>query len=242
MINLLKSDGYRIVKSSLCFYSISGLILVGAFFGFLGASSTDTAKELIQSGMSNGSMLIPIFLTNIFMVCWGHDFNYRVVNNSLIAGISRKKFFSSKVVLTFLLTLLFVSAYAGSLMITTLILKGSFPLEVALKPFFVQLPLYLAVSCVGIFLFNVFHASYTSVAIFIAIAFIGDTLLSNIISNYFKKFDFLLDTLFFSNLRSITDLSVFTNEQLKTALFSSLIYSVIALAVSFNIFRNREFK
>ncbi|MFD2307304.1 ABC transporter permease [Enterococcus termitis] len=242
MINLLKSDGYRIVKSSLCFYSISGLILLGAFFGFLGSSSTDTAKDLIESGLSNGSMLIPIFLTNIFMVCWGHDFNYRVVNNSLIAGVSRKTFFLSKVVLTFLLTLLFVSVYAVSLMVTTILLKGGFPLDVAIKPFLVQLPLYLAASCLGICLFNVFQASYTSVAAFIAIAFIGDTILSNIISNYFEKFDVLLDTLFFSNLRSITDLTVFTSEQLQTALLSSLIYGLIALAVSFNVFRNREFK
>lgn len=239
---LLKSDIYRIIKSSLCFYSMAGLILLGVFFGFLGASSTDTAEELIQSGLSNGSMLIPVFLTNVFMVAWGHEFNYRVVNNSLIAGMSRKTFFFSKTVLTFLLTILFVTVYAASLISVAFILKGSFPLTVALKPVLVQLPLYLAASCVGILLFNVLQASYTSVAAFIAIAFIGDTILSNIISNYLEKFDFLLDTLFFSNLRNITDLAVITNDQLQTALISSVIYGVIALLISFNVFRNREFK
>lgn len=241
MISTLKADFYRIFKSSLGFYSVAGLVVVGIAFGFL-ASSDNTPQLIIQSGLSNGALLIPVFLTNIFMISWGHEFSYRVVNNSLISGMKRSTFFASKTILTFLLTILFIGVYATSLMITTWALKGGFSLSAALKPLLAQLPLYLAASSLGILLFNGLKASYISVAAFISLAFVGDTIFSNIISTYFAKFDFILDTLFFSNLRMVTDLSALSSSQVQTIFISSAIYAALALLISFRLFKNREFK
>lgn len=241
MINTLKADFYRIIKSSLGFYSVAGLILVGVIFGFL-ASADNTPQLIVQSGLANGALLIPVFLTNIFMIAWGHEFSYRVVNNSLIAGMKRSTFFFSKTLLTLLLTVLFVGIFAGSLMLTAFLLKGGFSLTAAMKPLLAQLPLYLTASCLGILLFNVLKASYISVAAFISIAFVGDTIFSNVISTYLEKLDFILDTLFFSNLRMVTDLSTVSADQFQTIMVSSVLYGVIALFISFSVFSNREFK
>lgn len=241
MINTLKADFYRIIKSSLGFYSVVGLMILGVIFGFM-ASADNTPELIIRSGLSNGALLLPVFLTNVFMISWGHEFSYRVVNNSLIAGMKRSTFFMSKTALTFLLTILFVGVYAISLMATTWVLKGGFSLIMAFKPLLAQLPLYLAASSLGILLFNALKASYISVAAFISLAFVGDTIFSNIISTYFGKVDFVLDTLFFSNLRIVTDLSAISNSQLQTVLVSSVIYGLIALFISFSLFNTREFK
>lgn len=241
MVNTLKADFYRIIKSSLGFYSMAGLIVLGIIFGFL-ASADNAPQLMVQSGLSNGALLVPVFLTNVFMIAWGHEFSYRVVNNSLIAGMKRSTFFFSKTILTFLLTILFVMTFAGSLIGTTWLLKGGFSLVVALKPFVAQLPLYLTTSCLGILLFNALKVSYISVAAFISIAFVGDTIFSNIVSTYFGKLDFILDTLFFSNLRMVTDLSAVSASQFQTIMISSVLYGAVALLISFHLFSNREFK
>ncbi|MEI5994201.1 hypothetical protein [Candidatus Enterococcus mansonii] len=240
MINMLKADIYRIVKSSLCLYSLVGLLLLGVFFSFMGSSSS--AMEMVQGGLSNGSILLPVFLTNIYMVSWGHEFSYRTVNNSLIGGIKRSTFFLSKTFLTFILTVLFLSVYAIGLVGTALVLKGGFAIVPILKALAAQTLLYLTVSSIGILLFNVIQASYVSVAAFISVAFIGDNILSSIISTYFPKADFILDTLFFTNIRSLSDVSTIPSKVLSTMLISSIVYGVIALFVSYSVFSNREFK
>ncbi|MDE5055516.1 hypothetical protein NDK25_25190 [Niallia taxi] len=241
MINTLKADIFRIIKGSLCVYSLLGLMILGILFSLLG-SNNSTATEMVQSGLSNSALLLPIFLTNILMVAWGHEYSYRVVNNALIAGMQRSTFFLTKTFLTFLLVIVFIATYVITLMIATLIIKGGFPILPSLKIVLIQIPLYLAGSSIGILLFNVIHVPYVSVAAFISIALIGDSIISNIVSTYFPNLDYVLDTLLFSNLRNLVDLSVVSSEYLWTALSSGVIYAVVALLISFNTFSKREFK
>ncbi|AOV08927.1 hypothetical protein [Sporosarcina ureilytica] len=240
MLNIIKSDFFRIMKGKLCFYSIVGMVVLGIFFGFI--ASDDTAFEIAKSGLSNGSLLIPIFLTNILMVVWGHEFSYRVVNNSLILGVKRSTFFMGKTVLTFILTILFVLVYSLSLFTTTFVLSGGFDVVALLKVILAQIPLYLTASALGVLLFNIIKSTYVSVAAFISIAFIGDSFLSNIIGTYLPKFDSILDTLFFTNIRNVTNLSNLSTSFTTTIFVSSIAYTLLALIISYSSFSTREFK
>lgn len=105
-----------------------------------------------------------------------------------------------------------------------------------------QIPLYLAAGSLGILLFNVLKTSYVCIAAFISIAFIGDNLLGNVISTYFSQYDFILDTLFFSNLRTVVGYEALSQGTLQLMIVSSVIYGFLALIVSFNVFQKREFK
>lgn len=240
MFNILKSDFFRIIKGRLCFYSAVGMIVLGIFFSFIG--SDKTAFEIVQSGLSNSSIFVPIFLTNILVIVWGHEFSYRVVNNSLISGIKRSTFFLSKTVLTFILTILFILIYTFSLFTTTFVLQGAFDALPLIKIVLAQIPLYLTASALGVLLFNTIKSTYVSVAAFISIAFIGDSFISNIVATYFPKIESILDTLFFSNIRSLTNLSDLSTNFLTTIFASSFAYTLLALFISYSSFSTREFK
>ncbi|MBO0421354.1 hypothetical protein [Enterococcus plantarum] len=240
IFNTLKADFYRIIKSALGFYSIVGLMVLGLLFAFLGKDTS--ALETIESGLGNGTLLLPVFLTNVFVIAWGHEFSFRIVNNSLISGMKRSQFFISKVLLTFILTLIFVGMYTGSLLLGTYFFSGGFDIMPVFKVIALQIPLYLAAGSLGILLFNVLKTSYVCIAAFISIAFIGDNLLGNVISTYFSQYDFILDTLFFSNLRTVVGYEALSQGTLQLMIVSSVIYGFLALIVSFNVFQKREFK
>ncbi|MCZ2259985.1 hypothetical protein [Sporosarcina sp. G11-34] len=240
MFNILKSDFFRIIKGKLCFYSAVGMVVLGAFFSFLG--SDKPAFEIVQSGLSSSSLFLPIFLTNILVIVWGHEFSYRVVNNSLISGIKRSTFFLSKTILTFILTILFILIYSLSLFATTYALQGGFDPLPLVKIVLAQIPLYLTASALGILLFNTIKSTYVSVAAFISIAFIGDSFISNIIATYLPKLESILDTLFFTNIRSVTNLPDLSTNLLLTIFTSSIAYALLALFVSYSSFNTREFK
>lgn len=240
MVNIIKSDFYRIIKGRLGFISALLIFLFGILLVVIARDYT--VKELIESTLSSGAIFMPIMITNILVISWGHEFNYRTVNNALISGISRMKYFISKVLLTFLLMTLFLIMYSMGLTLATLVFKGSVDLGYTLKILSAQFPMYLAVSSLGVLLFNVVNATYVSIMIFIVMAFIGDNIISMIIETYFKKLDFLMDYLFISNISNVTNISVLTNTTMLTYSTSAVALTVIFIMISYQTFKQKEFK
>ena len=240
MLNLLKSDIYRIVKGNLCFYAIAGLSLFGLFFGIV---REDTPSlEAIKDGLSNASIFVSIFMINIFMVVWGHEFTHRVVNNSLIFGIQRRTYFYSKVLLTFGMTLLFLAVYTSALGITVWLTAGGFSLLEMFKMLLLQLPLYFAVSLIGVLLFNVIKSGNVATSIFVALILVGEGLASSVISTYFSAAEVLLDTLLFTNIRLLTDYLKLSGQTVGLIFSSAVVYGLICYMCSYQVFKAREFK
>ncbi|WCG23416.1 hypothetical protein PML95_04005 [Vagococcus lutrae] len=240
MLNILKSDIFRIIKGKLCFYSITGLILFGIFFGVV---RDDTPSlESIQDGLSTASIFVSIFMINIFIIVWGHEFTNRVVNNSLIFGIKRSIYFYSKVLLTFGMTFLFLAVYTCALAITVWITSGGFSLLETLKIFFLQMPLYFVVSLLGVLLFNVIKSGNVASSIFVALILVGEGLISSVISTFFPAANALLDTLLFTNIRQLTDYLNLSGQTLSIIFISALVYGLILYVCSYIVFKERDFK
>nr|WP_088327667.1 hypothetical protein [Bacillus cereus] len=239
-MNLLKADLYRIFKGKLGIISLIFLVLIGVGFSLLEKNSNPL--EEIYSAWGMGIGLLPIFLTNIYMIVWGNEFTSRTVNNVLITGNKREIFFFSKFLLTFLLTLLSVIVLTSAIVLTVWINVGVFSVMEVLKIFVVQLPIYFAITAFGVLIFNVVRVPYVAVVLFISSAFIGDAFVSNIISIYFSNFDYLLDTLFFSNLSNLIGLKDISSNTLKLMISSGVIYGLIATTLAYTSFKTREFK
>ena len=153
MVNIIKSDFYRIIKGRLGFISALLIFLFGILLVVIARDYT--VKELIESTLSSGSIFMPIMITNILVISWGHEFNYRTVNNALISGISRMKYFISKVLLTFLLMTLFLIMYSMGLTLATLVFKGSVDLGYTLKILSAQFPIKIGrKKCKNLLKFN----------------------------------------------------------------------------------------
>lgn len=240
MLSLLKSDIYRIVKGKLGFYSAAGLVIFGIFFGIV---RDDTPSlEAIQDGLSSASIFVSIFLINIFMIAWGHEFSNRVVNNSLVFGVKRRTYFLSKVLLTFGMTFLFLAIYTGALAGTVWITGGGFSLIEMFKIMLLQLPLYFTVSLSGVLLFNVIKSGNVATAVFVALILVGEGLASSFISSYFSAADVVLDTLLFTNIRQLTDYQNISGQTFGVIFSSTLVYAFVFYIFSYTIFKDRDFK
>lgn len=239
MFNIIKSDLYRIIKGQLGLISILGISVLAVFFGSL---SNGDALESLVGGFSIGSMVLPIFFTTIFMITFGNEFSYRVVNNSLISGIKRHTYYASKVLLTFFMTVVYVLVFSIVLVVVLKVTTGDLMIVAASKIFIAQLPLYLGVSTVGIVCFNFIKTPYIAVAAFISLAFVGDNFVGSVVSNFLPKFDFVSETFIFTNLGNVVAVGNGSYDSLNKALISCLIYSVILIVIGYQSIKTREFK
>lgn len=240
MLKLIKSDVYRIIKGNLCFYSAIGLILFGIFFGIV---SDDTPSfEVIQDGLGSASIFVSIFLINIFIIIWNHEFTHRVVNNSLVFGIKRETYFLSKILITLAMTFLFLIIYTVSLAVTVMITGGGFSILEMLKIVILQTPLYLSVSLLGVLLFNLVQSGNIAASLFVAIILVGEGIISSIVSTFISNADALLDTLLFTNIRQLTDYVNISSQTMITIFGSAFIYSLLCGVFSYKTFKERDFK
>lgn len=240
MIDLLKADFYRIRKGNLGYISAIVLFLFALLLGALGKEYP--TKEIVESALSSGVLFMPVMITNVLMIVWGHEFNNRTINNVLITGTNRLNYFIRKCVLTAILTSLFLAVYGVGVMISTVIFSGDIAIVHTVKILFAQLPLYLAVSSLGILLFNVINTTYVAITIFIVIAFIGDSIITTVIVTYLKPLEFLLKHLFISNISNMSNISVLSMNTIMTYIWSALIFSIVFSAISYQMFKKREFK
>lgn len=240
MLNIIKSDFYRVKQGKLGYISAIVLFLLGLFLGALGKGYT--TSELIESTLSSGSIFMPIIITNILVIVWGHEFNYRTVNNTLISRVKRIDYFTSKMILTGTLTVIALAIYGLSIVTSTFIFNGTIDVAYTLKILGAQLPLYLAVSSFGTLLFNLIDVTYLAITIFIVTSFIGDSLISMVIDTYLKPLKFLLDYLFMSNIGNMANIQVLPTTTIFTYIWSALICSVVFIAISYQLFNKKEFK
>ncbi|GFH43417.1 hypothetical protein Hs30E_19680 [Lactococcus hodotermopsidis] len=117
MLNLIKSDFYRLMRSKGFYITVIVEILITlAFFYLLTAdiSSSGTVKieqtsgGLIQSlkgtmsGMGSATTQISYFAISLFVILVGHEFSMQTFKNSLTSGISKTSFVLGKYVTTLL--------------------------------------------------------------------------------------------------------------------------------------------
>lgn len=240
MFSLIKSDIYRIIKGNLGIISLLGITTLAIFIGVM--SGKGDSVEALTGGLSIGTMVLPIFFTNIFMITFGNDYSYRVVNNSLISGIKRSTYYFSKVILTFLLATVYVFIFSLVLVVTLKVTTGELMVVEAAKIFIAQLPLYLGASAIGIVCFNFIKTPYIAVAAFISLAFVGDNFISIIVSNFVPKLEGVLDTLIFTNLGQLVGVNAISTQSLMTIIVSCVIYSVCLIFIGYRSVKTREFK
>ncbi|MGL6198908.1 MAG: ABC transporter permease [Lachnospiraceae bacterium] len=240
MFELLKADFYRIKKGNLGYISAIVLFLFALLLGALAKGYS--TKEIVESTLSSGGLFMPIMITNVLMIVWGHEFNNRTVNNVLISGTNRLNFFISKFVLTAILTGVYLMVYGIGAMASTLIFKGGIDFVYTMKILLAQIPLYLAISSLGVLLFNVINTTYVAIIIFLVASFIGDSIISTVVLTYLKQLDFLLDHLFVSNISNIAYISVLSTNDILTFVCSALIFSIVFGCISYQVLKRREFK
>lgn len=240
MINLFKSDVYRILRGRVSMFSLLGIIILSIVLG----SASESGKNIdsLIGIFSIGTMVLPLFFTSIYMATFGNEFSYRVINNSLVSGVKRSTYYLGKVILTFLMTTVFVLVFFSVLTLALKIRTNTLYINEFLRVLVAQVPLYIGVSSIGILCYNLIKTPYIANVVFVSIAFIGDNLLNSIIGTFLPRLEFLSDTFIFSNLNNVVVVAIADNKISGSIFVSCIIYSFILVLSGYFLIQRRELK
>lgn len=240
MINLFKADVYRILRGRVSMFSLLGILILSIFLG--NAPESGKNVDSLIGLFSIGTMILPLFFTSIYMATFGNEFSYRVVNNSLVSGVKRSTYYLSKVILTFVMTSIFVLVFFSGLILTLKLRTNNLFINEFFRVLIAQIPLYIGVSSIGILCYNLIKTPYIANVVFVSIAFVGDNLLSSIIGTFLPRLDFLLDTFIFSNLSNVI-VTVISNNKISGSIFGScILYSLILIFSGYFLIQKRDLK
>ena len=137
MINTIRSDFYRLVRSIGMYVTLAFLIAVGVAQvapkqpGTIGVNMGDmttqqslTGPDTLRFLLSTDNNLV-FFVIPVFVVVAGGIFSSGTVKNTLATGLSRTRLYLAKWLLASAIALVFVVVYLGSGLLATTIARGA---------------------------------------------------------------------------------------------------------------------
>ncbi|XMB66303.1 ABC transporter permease subunit [Mycoplasmatota bacterium zrk1] len=262
MINLIKADIYRIFRGKGIYITIGfllGLCSLQAFGGIdslgVSSSSMEGIDEVIPLVTGRIAPLIMMrtndnllyLLLPIIIIISSVDFSSGTAKNVLVNGVSRSKYYLSKLVLTMLFCIILL---VFSIVIPTIIISllngfgGEFDGEFigqVLKAFSLQLLLFLAVTSIGIFF--VFTTKSTAKVNGIYIAFcLVPMIIIVLLFNISEKFLKLLDYEVVMNIRMAANANSMSSGEIGRMILVGIVYLVLSLVGGLILFRKCDIK
>lgn len=230
MIHYIKADLFKINKEHRLTLSLGILLLLSFLSAFLLHGNEDYTSSLIQ--------LLSQFITLFFIVpanlFFGEDFSNRTINNILIKNQTRSSIFLYKTLSTIILNLIYIGlAYIFSSWIG-LLLGEQVDFYLIWQSFISQIPLFICLSLLSIFLFVKLNKINQSHLSFILASLLFDNIAQLTISNLLHinpQTDYFL----FLSLQKGSDISSLSK-------MVSFIFILIYTLLSYHIFKNKEFK
>lgn len=234
MLNYLKADMYRIIKGKDFIGSMLLCLMFQLIFSYI--MRDNKTNEEFRMLISISAVFIPLFFLKPLMFFWGADFTARTINNLLIKSKNRLILFLYKAIVT----ILFSISYLLISLITAFIffsIDGGVDIHLIIDIAIYQLPLYLCIILLGIFLFNYIDSANQACILYLFIAVLFDNIASFIIASL-DTLEFLREFLLFNQLKAIpANGNIWTISSL-----IALIFSGIYFLVSYYLFQIREFK
>ena len=234
-INHWKAELFRIKKEK--HFLVSYLILT-LLLGLGAWMFRDTrGPELSLSILSIVSSFLPLFFLAPATVFFGEEFAQRTINNQLVRAEKRQSIFANRS----LFTLVFSFAYVlYSYLLTgliSLVLAGNFPIGLLVDNFVKQVPFYLCLIALLIFLSNYLDKIYQVNTVYIILALMADQLVSFLLGNFVQA-SLYQPFLIFSQVSNVLGQTSLDWASITIALAGTVFY----LAVSSAIFQKKEFK
>lgn len=235
MINRFKADLYRIVRTKNFMLPI--LLVVVASVAFSYFSRDSIGHEGSIETLSSLSTFLPLFFLSACGVFFGEDFTNRTINTVIIKDKSRIKIFFYKTLLTIVSSLILVGISYLTTVIYRLSSVENAGLDIVDNVLYYQLPYYVCIVMLAIFIFNYFDRTYQSYLVYIVIVMMFDNLLGYIL-NSSDNYETFKDLFVFNNLKVVTG----QGEYFTTSVIVALVFAVIYFIAGYYIFKTREFK
>lgn len=262
MLNMIKADLYRIFHGKGIYITIGLLIIIWALqilpetFGTIGMNIEDlneveTVTQL--TGMNTPLKVMEstdnylYFLLALIVFVAATDFSSGTAKNALSNGMSRVKYYFSKLILSsiFCVVLVLVSIIVPTFFVT---LKSGFGGSIdseyifqLLKAVALQLFMFLSVTSVGVFLAFTTKRTVAVNGFYIAFCLVP-MLIIVILMNVSDKFMKLLKYDVVMNIRSIAHIDVMTQNDVTRVLIIGSVYLLLSTMVGLLIFRKGDIK
>ena len=262
MTNLIKADLYRILRSKGIYITTTILLVLfvlQAFgeIGSIGISSDEMegATEIVK-GLTGRTAPLNVmrandnliyFLLPIIIFISSVDFSSGTAKNVLSTGVSRTKYYFSKLILSMLFCALIL---ISSIVIPTTIVTfmngfgGEFDWEYIseiLNVFALQLLLLFAVTSVGNFI--VFTTKRTAIVNGLYIAFcLVPAILILMLYSFSEKFYKLLEYEMIMNIRTSAYVNIMAGEEIIKIIAVGFVYLIVSLVCGLVLFKKSDIK
>ncbi|MBL1227832.1 ABC transporter permease [Enterococcus sp. BWB1-3] len=240
MYQLIKADLYHVSRTKAFYITLLCALSVTLFFTL--TTAIDDRMMFIQSLMINGTVLLPMLFIPIFMLVWQKDFVSRTVNSVLISGISREKYYFSKLATTYLLGTLLVVVYNVSTLIFSLGIQGSIHFLEILGILGLQTILYLVVLAIGLFLYSLENSAALSTAVYVLIILLGENVVTIFLEQLGADAQKISQYFLFKNLGAVVQLNEMSQDQLVKVFVGALLLLIVAMTCTVTMLQRKELK
>ncbi|KPG72018.1 ABC transporter permease [Enterococcus sp. RIT-PI-f] len=221
MSQLIKADMYRLSKSKIIYV----VVLLEMFAVLLAVQilSTENRLSLLHNLLINGTIFLPMLFIPIYVLIWQNDFVNRTINSVLISGLSRQRYYVSKVAITFIMGILFVMIYSCFSFVYTLILQGNVDFPGFVRIVGVQTVLYLVVLVIGLFFFSLENSAALSTASYVLFVLLGEDIANIFLGHFGINTQRLSQYYLFKNLALVAQVDAISQTQLVKMLVSGFV-------------------
>lgn len=240
MLNLIRADLFRIKFKKILYVAFIALALIAIFY--IGTADDIEINEIVAKSLTFGSVLLPLFFIPIYLYIWQRDFGTRFVNTILISGISRSKYYVTKLILTYLVGGILVIGYSVSVFIYSYLTLGKFSLSEMLLAAGVQLLLYFVVMTVGLMIYILVDSVALSTTVYLLFVLLGENLMGSLLNQFGFDVNSIFKLFLFQNLSKVVGIAHMDTKDIYTLLISGLIIWGLSIIVSILFLKDKEYK
>lgn len=255
MLNTIRADFYRL-RHSKGFWIAQLLLIIFTLasikfqavghVGVIDEQATEAAQTMAWSGTAGLIQMISMisfimyFILPIIVIILGHDFSKQTYKNSLTVGVSREKYYLSKLVTISFVILLQLSYYYIVSFVASSVLNGVGPdfnldfVTTMIQTLGLQYLCTLAIITLAILFLYLFGSSVGMVIV--AISF---PIIIAIVSIVFSKLTFLHYLSFQGNADNAYDI-IINNNHMLNYVASPLLFILVISTITIFIFKKRE--
>lgn len=240
MIKLLNAEIYR-AKYRRIFYVAEILLIAIALFSTMNTELTDKI-DIIENSLTYGSVILPLSFIPIYLYIWQADFSSRFINNILISGVSRIKYFMTKLFLSYVMCTILSVSFSLPILFAS---GGNFN-DINLTQFFIRMGiqtiLYLVVFTMGLMIYLLIDSVALSTTVYILFILLCENLLFSLLNQIGFRAKDILNYFIFQNIsKAVTFYGLNMSEKF-SMLVGGIFWWSLSMIVSIKIINDKEFK
>ncbi|AIQ45774.1 hypothetical protein R70723_07675 [Paenibacillus sp. FSL R7-0273] len=240
MKTLLRADVYRIWRKKRLLLLTLAVMCIALLM--VKTAGEQDALTVITRVLRSGTLLLPVMFIPIYLFTWHTDFTSRAVNNVLISGVSRKVYFGSKILLTYMVGTVLVAAYSLSAILSAYVLLGSFNPEKIMLTIGLQIILYYIVLSLGFMIYTLVRTTALPTALYLLIVLLGENLLNVLMSQMKMDAGRLSPYLLFQNLSRVVNIGEFSHAEWTGMIIGGFVIWSVTVGWSWVRFSGEELK